>query len=342
MTAEQTLMFQEARSSPALVAAQLAANAEAVARLAGSLREKRPRAVITIARGSSDHAATYARYLIETEIGILTASAPPSIGAVYEAELDLDGVLCLAISQSGRSPDLLAAVDAAKAGGARVVALVNAPDSPLAARADSHLPILAGPELSVAATKSFILTLTAIAQLVAAWAADSGLAEAVGTLPEALAAAWDRDWTPASRELAKARNLFVLGRGVGVAIAQEAALKFKETCGLHAEAFSSAEVQHGPMAIVGDGFPVLAFAQNDKTAAGLLGVTETLAARGARVLVAGGEAEGTLALPAAPGHPMTAPVALIQSFYRMAAELAVARGYDPDRPAHLKKVTATL
>jgi glucosamine--fructose-6-phosphate aminotransferase (isomerizing) len=339
---ESTKMFQEAGSSGLLAAQQLAGNRELAAELGSLLRGKKPRAVITIARGSSDHAATYARYLIETRLGILTSSLAPSISSVYEASLDLEGVLCIAVSQSGKSPDLIKSVERVKAAGAFVLALVNAPGSPLEAVADRTLPILAGPELSVAATKSFILTLTAVLQLVSEWSADKALADAVSTLPGKLTEAWRQDWSKAVEALRPARNLFVVGRGLGFGLACEAALKFKETCGLHAEAFSSAEVQHGPMALVNQGFPVLALAQHDETFPGLIELAGRFAERGATVLLAGGEAAGATALPAISCHPAIEPVLLIQSFYRMAAELSVARGFDPDSPPHLNKVTSTL
>ncbi len=340
--AESTKMFQEAGSSGVLAAQQLATNRPLMEQLGALLRERRPRAVITIARGSSDHAATFARYLIETRLGILTSSLAPSISSVYQASLDLEGVLCLAVSQSGRSPDLIKSVETAKAAGAFVIAFVNASDSPLEAVADRTIPLMAGPELSVAATKSFILTLTAVLQLVAEWGADSGLADSLEALPGQLTEAWRQDWSVALETLRPARNLFVVGRGLGFGLACEAALKFKETCGLHAEAFSSAEVQHGPMALVNQGFPVLALAQQDETLPGLVELAGRFAERGADVLLAGATAPGAIILPAASADPAIGPVLLIQSFYRMAAQLSVARGFDPDKPPHLNKVTSTL
>jgi glucosamine--fructose-6-phosphate aminotransferase (isomerizing) len=335
-------MYQEAGASALLVAQQLAANRGQAEALGALLRGKKPRAVITIARGSSDHAATYARYLIETHLGLLTSSLAPSISSVYGTSLDLDGVVCLAMSQSGKSPDLIKSVETAKAAGAFVIALVNAPGSPLEAVADRTLPILAGPELSVAATKSFILTVTAILQLVTEWRADEALAAAMAGLSGKLAEAWRLDWSKAVEALTPVRNMFVVGRGLGFGVACEAALKFKETCGLHAEAFSSAEVQHGPMALVDQGFPVLALAQHDATHPGLIELAGRFAERGATLLLGGGEVQGAISLPAIAGHPAIEPVLLIQSFYRMAAQLSVARGFDPDRPPHLNKVTNTL
>jgi glucosamine--fructose-6-phosphate aminotransferase (isomerizing) len=344
-------MFLEASQASQVVAAQLAANAARAARIGERLRANPPAAVVTCARGSSDHAATFAKYLVETRAGVLTASAALSVSSVYAASQGLDGVLYLAISQSGQSPDLLSAVQAAKQAGAFTIALVNDVNSPLAALVDEVLPLHAGPELSVAATKSYIATLAAIAQLVAAWTKDAELTAALAALPALLAQAWTLDWTPAVEHLKLARNLYVLGRGVGFGVAQEAALKFKETCGLHAEAFSAAEVLHGPMALVKQGFPVLMFAQNDESRDSVDAMARGLAERGADVLLAGaggssppgsGALPALLALPALAAHPVIEPILMIQSFYRMANALSVARGYDPDSPPHLNKVTETV
>ena len=334
-------MFREAAEAPAVVARLLAANNPLVQALGAALRANPPRAVVTCARGSSDHAATYAKYLIETSTGVVTSSAALSVSSVYAAEPKLEGVLYLAISQSGKSPDLLAAVEAAKQAGALVVALVNDVTSPLAALADHVLPLHAGPEVSVAATKSYIAALAAIAQLVAAWSQDASLETALEGLPAVLSEAWPLDWTPVAERLRGATNLYVLGRGVGFGIAQEAALKFKETCGLHAEAFSAAEVLHGPMALVQPGFPVLIFAQEDQSQTSVLDLARDLKARGVDVMLAGGEA-GAGALPTVKAHPNLEPIARIQSFYRMANALSILRGHDPDKPPHLNKVTETI
>lgn len=334
-------MFREAAEAPAVVARLLTANRSAAQALGAELRANPPRAVVTCARGSSDHAATYAKYLIETGTGVVTSSAALSVSSVYATEPKLEGVLYLAISQSGKSPDLLAAVEAAKQAGALVVALVNDERSPLAALADRVLPLHAGPEVSVAATKSYIAALAAIAQVVAAWTEDAALTQALDELPAVLSRAWELDWSPATERLKAAHNLYVLGRGVGFGIAQEAALKFKETCGLHAEAFSAAEVLHGPMALVQQGFPVLIFAQDDQSEAGVVALARSLTARGADIMLAGG-GEGPGALPTVNTNPNLEPIARIQSFYRMANALSILRGHDPDKPPHLNKVTETI
>jgi len=340
---EQTLMFQEAADAANVVSRQLTENADLLAAAVERLKAFAPQAIVTCARGSSDHAATYAKYLFETRLGLLTSSAAPSVTSVYSARQRLQGTLYIAISQSGKSPDLLASVEQAKAAGALTLAFVNVEDSPLAQMVDIVIPLRAGAEKSVAATKSYLGTLSAVLQLVAAWTDDADLKETIKALPSELSKAWANDWQPAVEALTDARNLFVIGRGIGFGAAQEAALKLKETCGLHAEAFSAAEVKHGPMAIVNEGFPVLVFGQQDKTQASTDSVIEDFLARNAKLLVANEEYTGPGALPVVKGaNPVIAPLLAVQSFYRMANALSIARGYNPDQPPHLRKVTETV
>lgn len=338
-----TRMHAEAQEAGDAVARQFAANADIVDALAARLRARPPRFIVTCARGSSDHAATYGKYLFETTLGLVTASASPSVGSVYATRPRLDDALFVAISQSGRSPDLLRNAEIAQAAGATVVALVNVADSPLAQIADTVLPLHAGPEHSVAATKSYLCSLAALLQLTARWSGDGALRAGVDALPDALRTAARQDWSALVSGLRLARSLFVLGRGLGLGAAQEAALKFKETSGLHAEAFSSAEVKHGPMALVGPDFPVLAFAQDDDTGPGTAAVAAEFRARGAPVWLArpGASGEGVLPLPATP-HPACTPLVTVQAFYGAVNALAIARGHDPDVPPHLNKVTETV
>ncbi|WP_394646505.1 SIS domain-containing protein [uncultured Sphingomonas sp.] len=342
-SADQTLMFAEAGEAAAAVARMIDANRDTLRTLAAHLRATPPAVVVTCARGSSDHAATFGKYLIETMVGVPVASAAPSVVSIYDAAVKTPTApLCIAISQSGRSPDLLATVAAQKAAGAHVVALVNDTTSPLADAADTLVPLMAGPEKSVAATKSYITALAAQALLVAEWADDAKLREAVDRLPARLAEAWALDWSEVVDMLVDANNLFVIGRGLGFGIAQEAALKLKETCALHAEAFSAAEVRHGPMAIVNEGFPLIAFATSDTAGDGVREAAAEFAGRGARVALADARANGDSHPPALTDHPAIEPILSIQSFYRMANALSVARGLDPDAPLHLSKVTRTL
>ena len=343
MRAEDTRMFQEAAAAGEVVSAQLARNAPLMAELGERLRNLSPTIALLSGRGSSDNAGVYARYLIETGTGTPTSPAILSASSVYAVQPRLRGAVCIAISQSGQSPDLVASVAAARAGGAFVIAMVNADGSRLAEVADVTIPLLAGPETSVAATKSFIASLSALAQLIGCWSGDAALLAALDALPGQLDEAFRCDWSPALDTLVQAQSLYVVGRGPGYAVAREAALKLKETCGLHAEAFSAAEVRHGPMALVKAGFPVLMLAQNDETRADMAALASTFASRDARVMLAGAEGGApVMSLPAADAHPAIQPILLIQSFYRLAAQASVARGHDPDRPPFLNKVTETL
>jgi glutamine---fructose-6-phosphate transaminase (isomerizing) len=339
-------MFQEAAQAGAVVRGQLAENAVTVARLAKRLRDKPPRLVITCARGSSDHAATFAKYVFETRLGLLTSSAAPSVTSVYGARQEMRDCLFLAISQSGKSPDLIVAARAAREAGALVAAVVNDEQSPLAEVADAVIPMCAGEERSVAATKSYIASLSALVHLASEWSKDTVLRSALARLPDDLERAWDLDWTGALAPLSAVTHLFVIARGVGLGVAQEAALKCKETCGLHAEAFSSAEVRHGPQALLRERFPALVFCQDDETRSGTEALARELAERGVDVMMAGARdarpAPRLSLLPALASHAVVEPILLAMSFYRLANALAIARGHDPDDPPHLRKVTETL
>ena len=337
-------MQAESQEAPSVVARMLEANRDRCKALVQRLKKTRPPFAVTCARGSSDNAGTYAKYLLEIRLRLVTASVGPSISSVYGVAPEMKGAFLLAISQSGRSPDLLSLAEAGRKGGALTVAMVNDTDSPLGKAAEVMLPLLAGPERSVAATKSYIASLGAILQLVAHWAGDAEMLDAVARLPEQLDRAARLDWSEAEGMLRNARSLFVVGRGPGFGVAQEAALKLKEICGMHAEALSSAELMHGPLALPGVDFPVLAFLQADATETGMVKVLRSLSGRGVPVAAAGSEDQsaGTVLLPSVPGaHPFVAPILLIQSFYLLAERLAWARGRDPDRPPHLKKVTET-
>jgi glucosamine--fructose-6-phosphate aminotransferase (isomerizing) len=181
-----------------------------------------------------------------------------------------------------------------------------------------------------------------LAHVVADWTEDAQLMEALEDAPARLEQAWALDWSPLVDRLANADGLYVLGRGLGLGIAGEAALKLKETCGLHAESFSVAEVRHGPIALAGRGFPLLVFRQSDETREGVDAFAAEAAATGADVFLVGGEAPGATALSAIPAHPAIEPMLQILSFYRAVNALALRRGLDPDVPPGLAKVTETL
>ncbi|MBM3571499.1 MAG: SIS domain-containing protein [Alphaproteobacteria bacterium] len=340
-------MELEALEAPARVAELLAADQTMVTELARLLRRQPPPFAITLARGSSDHAAGYGRYLLESLCGVVTASAAPSVMTSYRARLACADALAIAVSQSGQSTDLCISAQAMKEGGARLLTLVNARPSPLEDLADYVQPLYAGAERSVAATKSFICAVAALARLAAHWHDDRDLREALDRLPESLAKAAAADWSAALPLLRPATAMLVVARGRGFPIAQEIALKFKESCQIQAESFSAAELMHGPVALVEPDYPVLILATADETLAGVIAVARDLAAKGAHVMIASSEpvalaeAKTPLKLPASL-HQALDPIMHVQAFYRLAARLAQARGLDPDAPRHLRKVTRTV
>src|SRR5438067_912628 len=336
------MMLEEALSAADCVAGQLADDADRYAELGARLRSTDFHNVVTVARGSSDHACGYLAYLIMARMGRLVTSLPMSLVTLYKAPLSSANLLAISVSQSGQSPDVVEPVRYFRDGGATTVALVNDIASPLAQAAEWALPLRAGKEKSVAATKSFITSLTAGARLAAEWQDDTELREGLQALPEALRAATQVDWSPALEVLAPARNIMVVGRGIGFPVALEAALKFKETSALQAEAFSGAEIKHGPMALIDEGYPLLVFATRGPAQAAQVALAEEMRGRGARVLLAAPkDVPGRdLELPVA-SNPDLDPIVAIQAFYVMAARLAEARGMNPDQPRHLSKVTKT-
>lgn len=336
-------MAAEAAEAPEVAARLLEREAGAFDELGADLRAAPPRSLLTVARGSSDHAAHYMAYLVMARLGRLVTSLPMSLVTLYRSQIECEGLVALAFSQSGQSPDLVDPLRGFGERGARTVAFVNEPASPLALAAGRCVPLHAGAERSVAATKSFIAQLVAGAALVAAWQRDANFATALQALPAVLAQAGRQDWSRAVAALQCAHQLYVIGRGTGLAVAMEAALKFKEVCGLHAEAYSGAEVQHGPMALVEPGFPLLVLAPAGPAQAGLLMLAAQMRERGARVLLAAPPGTPGAELPlAGSGHVDLDPISTVGSFYGMVEALARARGLDPDAPRHLNKVTRTL
>jgi glucosamine--fructose-6-phosphate aminotransferase (isomerizing) len=336
-------MVQELSEAPAVVLRQEQALTRPLAELVQRLQQRPPQVVVTIARGSSAHAAAFGKHLIERYVGIPVAPAAPSIASIYGQSMHLKDQLVLAISQSGRSDDLIAMTASAKQSGALTVAITNAPDSPLADTCDFVLPICAGPELSVAATKTFIATVAALARLTARWADERALGEAIVRLPERLAAAAALNWSAAVPAVANAGSLVTIGRGSTLAIAREAALKLKETCNRHAEAFSGAEFLHGPVSLVSSRYPILMFMPTDAAAPGMRELARELRRMGTALFIAEhGEANVARLPTLPPDQPEADAICLIQSFYAMAVEVAQHLDIDVDRPRHLNKVTSTL
>ena len=345
-----SLMEKEAREAPKIISRQLMENLPLWQALHLRLKEIDSPYVMTIARGSSDHAATYAKYAIETKAHVPVASAAPSVMTLYGAHLKLDRALVMAFSQSGKSPDICESLKSARQSGALSVAVVNQTNSPLAEAAEYVVPIWAGDEISVAATKSYLGTLSAIAQFVGVSTVDHELLAALEYLPVRLAESCDRDWSMMIECLKDQKDILIVGRGYSFPIAQEAALKCKETCALHAEAFSSAEVLHGPFALVRKDFPVIIFAQNDPSFEASVNLSKHIHGLGAKALLIINEDQAhrvskdsydyLFTVPKSL-HPMLDPIMMIQAFYLMVAKLSKARGFDPDKPDNLKKVTET-
>lgn len=343
MIANATYMRMEIDEIPDAAQRLLDSSATSLAEAGERLKRLQPVMVATIARGSSDHAASFLKYAIELSAGVPVASIGPSIMSIYGRELRLDGCAAISISQSGKSPDIVAMAQSARRNGALSIALTNTAGSPLAESADIAVHLAAGKEQSVAATKSFVSSVIAGLAIVAHWTGDDSLRAALARLPEALGRAVTVDWTPFATALHHRSSLYVLGRGPALAIAQEAALKFKETCGIHAEAYSAAEVLHGPARMVEGGYPVLVLAARDAAEASVAEIADRLASQGANAFATTDRVATAHRMPfVETGHAITDALVLIASFYGFVEMLSRRRGFDPDRPPHLKKVTETV
>jgi glucosamine--fructose-6-phosphate aminotransferase (isomerizing) len=342
MTAPKSNMRREIEEIPVAVERLLTHQSATVAKAARQARALEPRFLLSVARGSSDHVCTYLKYVSELQLGLPMASLGPSVQSVYGRTIKAKGALCVSVSQSGQSPDIVDMTRSVAASGARTVAITNYPQSPLALSAATTLPIEAGPEHSVAATKTFVNSLVNGVLFLAEMAGDAELIRALNTLPEHLDRAIRCDWSAFAAAI-DGPSLYTLGRGPAWAISNEAALKFKETCQLHAESYSSAEVMHGPVSIVDQSFPVLVFAAGDAAETGVAETADALAAKGARVFATTDKVTQATALPhIRTDHGLTDSIASMASFYALAEAVAVTRGINPDTPRHLNKVTETV
>ena len=340
-----TLMRQEAIAAAAVVQSQSRAWLASLEPVAQRFANGNYNYVVTIARGSSDHAANYFAYLAMARLGRFVTSLPMSLLTLESAPLPLEQTFAIAFSQSGRSPDLIIPTREIRAAKGLTAAFVNDIQSPLADAAECTVGLNAGAETSVAATKSFIAQLALGATLVDRLKPhkNDSLDRLGDTLHEACLIQWDSAIAP----LILANRLCILGRGTGLAVAQEAALKLKETCGIQAEAFSGAEFKHGPMALVEQGYPIIVFAPRGPSQAGLIEVAKQMADRGGRVWIVRPD-DSSAVHPKVQYLGMVAadsidhdPISLIQTFYLFAESLSRARGLNPDKPNHLSKVTLT-
>ena len=340
-------MRQELAESPAVVAGLLASAPAPLARVADEVRRRGTRLVVIAARGTSDHAATYAQYVLGARNGLPVGLATPSLSSLYRTRPQISNALVIGMSQSGRSPDIVAVLDDARSQGALTLAVTNDPGSPLALVADVVVPLKAGPELAVAATKTYVAQLAVVALLSEALRG-SDPNPALSRLPGALAGMIEQEAQIVGLvdRLAPTTACVVLGRGFQYATAREWALKLKEVAGVFADPYSAADFEHGPITLVEPGLPVLAVVSSGPTLPGMITLLGRLAADGADLLVmsdapaARALASGSLLLPTDLPEWL-APIVAILPCQLFAHHLAVARGRDPEAPRHLHKVTLT-
>lgn len=328
-----SIMAREALSTPAIIQHQIQANQPVIENLVQEIKARDIKMIMMVGRGSSDHAGVFAKYLFEVELGIPVCFAAPSVGGVYKKTLTLENTLAIIISQSGKSPDLLNQTRAIQAAGAYCVALVNDGFSPLAAMADAVLQVRAEEELAVAATKSYLATLSALLHLTAVWKQDEILLNDLHKLPEALGHVCEGQGQLKSEFLRGLRHCVVLGRGFGYAIAREIALKLKEVCSIHAEAFSSAEFIHGPVTLVENELAVISVDIQDESHQVHQEQVNNVSHRGARM--------ATLTHHASALSPRLLPLLVMLRFYLDVEQVAQTMGMNPDAPPGLKKVTET-
>ena len=298
--------------------------------------------ICMVARGSSDHAAVYGRYLLEAATGKPVSLAAPSLHTLYGIDVDYSGQLVIGVSQSGATPEIVQTLQALQDAGGRGLAITNDPEGALAEAADETIELRMGPELAVPATKTVTGQLTAFA--IAACA----LGRAPFTRGELEAVpGWVQDVLDdpgpvagAAEALLGASHLIVVARGYLFAAALETALKIKETCALLADGYSAADLRHGPIAAVTSGLPVIAMCSSGPALSDVGSLVEELRARGASALVVGSGERVDLSLPAKAPEPLTPIVAVVRG-QQLAHALALRLGYDPDSPEGLTKVTRT-
>ncbi|MFT2089384.1 glucosamine-6-phosphate deaminase NagB-II [Paraglaciecola sp. 2405UD69-4] len=335
----QSLMAKEALQTPEQIRRQLHENQDRVKNVVEAVKAFAPKMVYLIGRGSSDHSGVYAKYLIETELGIPVCAAAPSVSTLFGKALQLQHALVICISQSGRSPDILHQVTQAKQVGAMCLALVNDESSPLADLVDHVIPLKAGPEKAVAATKSFLCTLSAIASLVAVWSDSQPLWDGLQALPKQLESVVGQESQLKLGDLKDLRHCVVLGRGFGYAISRELALKLKEVCSIHAEAFSSAEFLHGPITLVAKKLTLVNIEIEDETFEHHKKQVDEVIRRGGKVLSL---QYVRLDMPQEQIHQRLIPLAIMLRFYLDIESIAQQMGLNPDEPTGLNKVTQTL
>lgn len=339
----KTQMRFEIDQIPSAIERILLNSEQDIGDISNKIRAFDPKYVCTVARGSSDHAAHYLKYAIELIAKIPVASIGPSVNSIYEVDLNMTDCMVLGISQSGRSPDILSMMNSANKNGGMTVSLTSDITSPLAGISHHSLDIQAQLETSVAATKTFITTIVTGLMLLAHWVEDQELLDSLHKLPKQAQKALGLDWPRLRGRLKHETSICVLGRGPSFAIANEIALKFKETCQLHGEAYSSAEFMHGPISIVGDSFPILELILKDASICSMIEVGNTLIDRNSDLFTTSkGVKSAVVLVCVSSGHPIIDPLLQCITFYSFVEKLAQLRGLHPDAPRYLKKVTETI
>ena len=335
----QTAMAREIREIPT-TAERLLAERDSIITVANRIRQADPRVVVISGRGSSANAGTLLRYLFEARAGLLVSTSAPSVMTTYGQSIDMRNAVFIVISQSGRSPDLVMGAQSARKNGALTIAIVNDLTSPLALACELPLPMGAGLERSVAATKSVVLSMMTSVQLVASLTSDDELNEKIKRLPQRFSDALACDWSQWSSSLAAARAAFVVGRGFGLGPAREIGLKVTEAMRIPTLSYSAAEVMHGPLACASAEIPFLVLRQNDGSSAMVDALIAELRLRKLNVFSAG---DPTGVLPwIGNDDPICDAITMLLPAYATIEQAARARGFDPDNPPNLSKITETM
>jgi glucosamine--fructose-6-phosphate aminotransferase (isomerizing) len=335
----QTAMAREIREIPG-TAERLLAEHDLVAAVVNRIRQADPRVVVISGRGSSGNAGTFLRYLFEARAGLLVSTSAPSVMTTYGQSIDMRNAIFIVISQSGRSPDLVTGAQSARKNGALTIAIVNDLTSPVALACELTLPIGAGLERSVAATKSVVLSMMIGVRLVASLTSDEALTEKIKHLPQRFSDALTCDWSAWSGSFVAARAAFVIGRGFGLGPAREIGLKVTETMRLPTLSYSAAEVMHGPLACATAETPLLVLRQNDGSSAMVDALIADLRVRKLNVFSVGDP--GGILPWIGNDDPICDAITMLLPAYITIEQAARDRGFDPDNPPNLSKITETM
>ena len=341
-------MLEEIKEEPRVIADCYEKNRDLINKIVKNIKLKEIDRIMIAARGTSDHAAVYGKYIMEIMLGIPVTLAAPSVYTVYHGNLKLKNTLVIGISQSGKAADVLEVLKSAKSSGAITVSITNYPDSPLAKEADYHLDCSAGAETSVAATKTFLAEITLLAVLTAVWAGDEKVLDAIKHMPQDIENIIENsDYI--SDKVQRYRYMeecFVLARGVNYAVALESALKIQETSYVRAKAYATSDFYHGPYAMIDKGMPVIVFAPTGPALNDVKDMISKLNDSGAELIIVSDSIEirnlgiCSFEIPAAQSD-ITSPFYNVVVGQIFACSLSLVKGLSPDHPRSLSKVTIT-